>query len=156
MRRPASAFFLPPQSIGTAYLLELVAVRRRVGVADDREVAQAEALLKQAKSTVPSLRVALEAQLNRLDILMCAQPGTYAEELSWKKGRDKSCEVEAYARSDRGKVRTKDPRTCSHLSHSQSAWVWINGGRAMSSPVVRRMRLAGAIDRKEQHDESRA
>jgi len=64
------------------HLLELVEVRRRVGVADDREVAQAEALLKQAKSTVPSLRVALEAQLNRLDVLMGAQPGTYAEELS--------------------------------------------------------------------------
>jgi len=64
------------------HLLELVAVRRRVGVADDREVAQAEALLKEAKSTVPSLRVALEAQLNRLDVLMGAQPGTYAEELS--------------------------------------------------------------------------
>jgi NodT family efflux transporter outer membrane factor (OMF) lipoprotein len=63
-------------------LLQLVQVRRRVGVADDREVAQAEALLKQAKSTVPSLRVALEAQLNRLDVLMGAQPGTYAEELS--------------------------------------------------------------------------
>jgi NodT family efflux transporter outer membrane factor (OMF) lipoprotein len=65
-----------------AHLLELVEVRRRVGVADDREVAQAESLLKQAKSTVPSLRVALEAQLNRLDVLMGAQPGTYAEELS--------------------------------------------------------------------------
>jgi NodT family efflux transporter outer membrane factor (OMF) lipoprotein len=63
-------------------LLKLVEVRRRVGVADDREVAQAEALLRQAKSTVPTLRVALEAQLNRLDVLMGAQPGTYAEELS--------------------------------------------------------------------------
>jgi hydrophobe/amphiphile efflux-1 (HAE1) family protein/NodT family efflux transporter outer membrane factor (OMF) lipoprotein len=64
------------------HLLELVEVRRRVGVADDREVAQAEALLKQARSTVPTLRVALEVQLNRLDVLMGAQPGTYAEELS--------------------------------------------------------------------------
>ena len=64
------------------HLLELVQVRRRVGVADDREVAQAEALLKEAKSTVPSLRVSLEAQLNRLDVLMGAQPGTYAEDLS--------------------------------------------------------------------------
>jgi NodT family efflux transporter outer membrane factor (OMF) lipoprotein len=65
-----------------ANLLELVEVRRRVGVADDRETAQAEALLKLAKSTVPSLRVSLEAQLNRLDVLMGAQPRTYAEELS--------------------------------------------------------------------------
>src|SRR5258705_3223636 len=65
-----------------SHLLELVEVRRRVGVADDREVAETQALVKQAKSTVPSLRVALEAQLNRLDVLMGAQPGTYAEELS--------------------------------------------------------------------------
>ena len=59
-------------------LLDLVEVRRRVGVADDRESAEAEALLKLAQSTVPSLRVALEAQLNRLDVLMGVQPGTYA------------------------------------------------------------------------------
>ncbi len=65
-----------------ARLLELVQVRRRAGAADDREVAQAEALLKQARSTVPTLRTALEAQLNRLDVLMGAQPGTYAQELA--------------------------------------------------------------------------
>ncbi len=63
-------------------LLGLVQVRRRVGAADEREVAQAQALLKQARSTVPTLRAALEAQLNRLDVLMGAQPGTYAQELS--------------------------------------------------------------------------
>jgi NodT family efflux transporter outer membrane factor (OMF) lipoprotein len=63
-------------------LLELVRVRRRAGAADDREIAQAEALLKQARSTVPTLRTALEAQLNRLDVLMGAQPGTYAHELA--------------------------------------------------------------------------
>jgi NodT family efflux transporter outer membrane factor (OMF) lipoprotein len=65
-----------------AQLLSLVEVRYRVGVATDREVAQAEALLKQAKATVPSLRIDLEAQLNRLDVLMGVQPGTYAAELS--------------------------------------------------------------------------
>ncbi|WP_042320131.1 efflux transporter outer membrane subunit [Paraburkholderia caledonica] len=63
-------------------LLELVRVRRRAGAADEREIAQAEALLKQARSTVPILRTSLEAQLNRLDVLMGAQPGTYAHELS--------------------------------------------------------------------------
>ncbi len=63
-------------------LLQLVQVRRRLGAAEDREVAQAEALLKQASSTVPPLRTALEAQLNRLDVLMGAQPGTYAQELA--------------------------------------------------------------------------
>ena len=65
-----------------AHLLELVQVRRRVGAADEREVAQAQALLKQARATVPTLRAALEAQLNRLDVLMGAQPGTYAQELA--------------------------------------------------------------------------
>lgn len=65
-----------------ARLLHLVQVRHTVGVADDREVAQTEALLKQARSTVPALRIALEAQLNRLDVLMGAQPGTYARELA--------------------------------------------------------------------------
>ncbi|OTP76530.1 efflux transporter outer membrane subunit [Caballeronia sordidicola] len=64
-----------------AQLLKLIEVRRRVGAADEREVAQAQALLKQASSTLPTLRTALEAQLNRLDVLMGAQPGTYAREL---------------------------------------------------------------------------
>ena len=65
-----------------AHLLDLVRVRKRLGAADEREVAQAEALLKQARATVPPLRTALEAQLNRLDVLMGAQPGTYAQALS--------------------------------------------------------------------------
>lgn len=63
-------------------LLELVNVRRRVGDVDERDVAQAEALLKQARSTVPLLRIALEAQLNRLDVLMGKQPGSSAQMLS--------------------------------------------------------------------------
>jgi NodT family efflux transporter outer membrane factor (OMF) lipoprotein len=60
-------------------LLDLVKLRRRFGAADDREVAQAEALLSQARSTVPLLRTALEAQFNRLDVLLGVQPGTYAK-----------------------------------------------------------------------------
>lgn len=64
-----------------ADLLKLVEARRRAGAADGREVAQAEALVKDARTTVPPLRVGLEAQLNRLDVLMGAQPGTYAKEL---------------------------------------------------------------------------
>ena len=64
-----------------AGLQRLVEARRRAGAADGREVAQAEALLKQAKTTVPPLRIGLEAQLNRLDVLMGVQPGTYAKEL---------------------------------------------------------------------------
>jgi NodT family efflux transporter outer membrane factor (OMF) lipoprotein len=64
-----------------AHLLELVTARRARGVSSDRELAQSEALLKQAKSVLPLLRTDLEAQLNRLDVLMGAQPGTYAKEL---------------------------------------------------------------------------
>ena len=64
------------------HLLRLVQQRRNAGVASDRELAQAEALLSQAKATVPQLNIILEAQLNRLDMLMGVQPGTYAVELS--------------------------------------------------------------------------
>jgi len=64
------------------HLVELVQQRRDAGVASDRELAQARALLSQAKATIPLLTVSLEAQLNRLDVLMGAQPGTYAAELS--------------------------------------------------------------------------
>ena len=59
----------------------LVHERYDAGAATGREVAQAEALLKQAKASVPPLAIGLEQQLNRLDVLMGAQPGTYAQEL---------------------------------------------------------------------------
>ena len=64
------------------HLVELVQQRRDAGIASDRELAQAQALLSQAKATIPLIAVSLEAQLNRLDVLMGAQPGTYAAELS--------------------------------------------------------------------------
>ena len=64
------------------HLLELVQLRLKAGAADDKELAQAEALLAQARATIPPLRTALETQLNRLDVLMGAQPGTYAAQLS--------------------------------------------------------------------------
>ena len=63
------------------HLLQLVSQRRTAGIATDRELAQAEALLAQAKASVPQIEITLEAQLNRLDVLMGAQPGTYASEL---------------------------------------------------------------------------
>ncbi|SAK91541.1 RND efflux system outer membrane lipoprotein [Caballeronia pedi] len=69
-----------------ARLLELVKARKRAGASDEREVAQAEALLRQARAAVPSLRVSLEAQSNRLDVLLGAQPGTYAAELGTHAG----------------------------------------------------------------------
>jgi NodT family efflux transporter outer membrane factor (OMF) lipoprotein len=62
-------------------LLKLVQRRYNAGAAQGLEVAQADALLKSARATVPQLRIALERQLNRLDVLMGTQPGTYANEL---------------------------------------------------------------------------
>jgi NodT family efflux transporter outer membrane factor (OMF) lipoprotein len=71
------------QQIDTdAHLLTLVQARHGAGQADGREIAQAEALLRQARASIPQLRIGLEAQLNRLDVLMGTQPGTYAQELS--------------------------------------------------------------------------
>lgn len=63
-------------------LFDLVEARFRLGASDGREVAQARALLKGARAVVPGLRTNLEAQLNRLDVLMGVQPGTYAAALS--------------------------------------------------------------------------
>jgi outer membrane protein TolC len=63
-------------------LLELVRLRLADGLASSREAAQAEALVAQARATVPPLRIELEVQLNRLDVLMGAAPGTYAVELA--------------------------------------------------------------------------
>jgi NodT family efflux transporter outer membrane factor (OMF) lipoprotein len=63
-------------------LVQLVRDRYQAGAATEREIAQAEALLKQARATLPPLRFALEQQLNRLDVLMGVQPGTYAHELA--------------------------------------------------------------------------
>jgi NodT family efflux transporter outer membrane factor (OMF) lipoprotein len=61
--------------------LKLVQNRYEAGAATRREIEQSQALLQQARSTLPTLRLALEKQLNRLDVLMGAQPGTYAHDL---------------------------------------------------------------------------
>jgi NodT family efflux transporter outer membrane factor (OMF) lipoprotein len=65
-----------------AHLLDLVRLRQSRGAATDRETAQAQALLSQARATIPPLRTALEAQKNRLDVLMGVQPGTGELDLS--------------------------------------------------------------------------
>jgi NodT family efflux transporter outer membrane factor (OMF) lipoprotein len=78
----ARLIFAKDQIATDEHLVELVQQRRDAGIASDRELAQAQALLSQAKATIPLITVSLEAQLNRLDVLMGAQPGTYAAELS--------------------------------------------------------------------------
>lgn len=62
-------------------LLDLVRVRLAGGLATSREQAQAEALVLQARATLPPLQIELEQQLNRLDVLMGAAPGTYRHEV---------------------------------------------------------------------------
>lgn len=65
-----------------AMLLELVQLRLADGIGAERERAQAEAQLAQTRVTLPPLQIELETQLNRLDVLMGAQPGTYSAELT--------------------------------------------------------------------------
>jgi NodT family efflux transporter outer membrane factor (OMF) lipoprotein len=65
-----------------SHLLALIKQRFDQGASSDREVAQSEALVEQARATIPVLRVDLSNQLNRLNVLMGAQPGTYATELT--------------------------------------------------------------------------
>ena len=74
--------FAKDQIATDEHLVELVQQRKDAGIASDRELAQAQALLSQAKAIIPLITVSLEAQLNRLDVLMGAQPGTYAAELT--------------------------------------------------------------------------
>ncbi|WP_246238011.1 efflux transporter outer membrane subunit [Pseudomonas akapageensis] len=63
-------------------LLGLVESRMAQGLGNQRETAQARALLQQARTTLPPLRTELAVQLNRLDVLMGATPGTYARDLA--------------------------------------------------------------------------
>ena len=65
-----------------AHLLALVGQLRERGAGDERQVSQAQAVLEQAQATLPPLRIELESQLNRLDVLLGAQPGTTAAELA--------------------------------------------------------------------------
>jgi NodT family efflux transporter outer membrane factor (OMF) lipoprotein len=63
------------------HLLALVRQRFERGVASVREVAQSEALLSQARAAQQPLQIDLEAQMNRLDVLLGQQPGSSAAEL---------------------------------------------------------------------------
>jgi NodT family efflux transporter outer membrane factor (OMF) lipoprotein len=64
------------------HLVTLISQRRAADIASDRELAQADAVLAQARATIPLLDIILDAQLSRLDVLMGAQPGTYSKELA--------------------------------------------------------------------------
>jgi outer membrane protein TolC len=63
-------------------LLTLVQSRLREGMSTAREQAQAQARVAQVRATLPALQAEQETQLNRLDVLMAATPGTYAAEFA--------------------------------------------------------------------------
>lgn len=63
-------------------LLDLIDLRLKEGLSNRREQAEAQARLAQVRASIPPLRTELEIQLNRLDVLMGVQPGTYSTELS--------------------------------------------------------------------------
>jgi NodT family efflux transporter outer membrane factor (OMF) lipoprotein len=65
-----------------ADLVSLLNQRTAQGVSPDRELRLARASLEAVRATLPPLREGLDAQLNRLDVLMGAQPGTYRAELT--------------------------------------------------------------------------
>ncbi|WP_408908609.1 TolC family protein [Variovorax paradoxus] len=63
-------------------LLSLVRMRLSQGMSTARERAQAEARVAQVEGTLPALQAERDTQLNRLDVLMAATPGTHAAELA--------------------------------------------------------------------------
>lgn len=63
-------------------LVSLVRQRAAQGLAAERELNQATAALEGVQAAVPALETGLAAQLNRLDVLMGAQPGTWRGELA--------------------------------------------------------------------------
>jgi len=63
-------------------LVALLQRRSDQGVAAERELRLTRAELEGVRASIPPLVDALEAQLNRLDVLMGAQPGTFRYELA--------------------------------------------------------------------------
>jgi NodT family efflux transporter outer membrane factor (OMF) lipoprotein len=67
-------------------LLRLVRDRRAGGLASSGEVAQAEARVAQVRATLPALEAEIASQLNRLDVLLGATPGSLAPRSSGAAG----------------------------------------------------------------------
>jgi len=65
-----------------ADLVGLLQQRADEGVSADRELREGEATLESVRASIPPLIAALEAELNRLDMLMGAEAGTYRTELA--------------------------------------------------------------------------
>ncbi len=63
-------------------LVDLLVRRTGEGVSPERELNEARAELEGVNASIPPLQTRLDAELNRLDVLMGAQPGTYRAELT--------------------------------------------------------------------------
>jgi NodT family efflux transporter outer membrane factor (OMF) lipoprotein len=62
-------------------LVDLLIQRTDQGVSPERELHESRAALENVSAAIPPLQAHLDAELNRLDVLMGAQPGTYRAEL---------------------------------------------------------------------------
>ena len=62
-------------------LVALIQRRARDGVSSDRDLNEAQAALEGVQAAIPALTAALDAEFNRLDVLMGAEAGTYRAEL---------------------------------------------------------------------------
>jgi NodT family efflux transporter outer membrane factor (OMF) lipoprotein len=62
-------------------LVDLLQRQAAEGVAPERELHQAQAAWQDVRASIPPLTASLDAQVNRLDVLMGAQPGTDRAEL---------------------------------------------------------------------------
>lgn len=83
MRGDQARITVAEQQVATdEHLLDLVRQRFSRGLAAVREVAQAEALLSQARASLQPLHIELAAQMNRLDVLLGVQPGSSAAEFN--------------------------------------------------------------------------
>jgi NodT family efflux transporter outer membrane factor (OMF) lipoprotein len=65
-----------------AKLVALIRQRADEGIASDRDLQRATGDLEGVRASIPPLRTSIDAQLNRLDILMGAPAGTYGAELT--------------------------------------------------------------------------
>jgi NodT family efflux transporter outer membrane factor (OMF) lipoprotein len=63
-------------------LVDLLTRRSAQGIAADRELRLTRAEQENVRASIPPLVAGLDAQLNRLDVLMGAQPGTWRNELT--------------------------------------------------------------------------
>ena len=62
-------------------LVALLVRRSHDGVSSERELHEGQAALEGVRAAIPPLTAALDAEFNRLDVLMGAQPGTFRAEL---------------------------------------------------------------------------